>query len=228
MSAAASESTTSAAAPNRRAPGKPHPWLEPGVLLGALVPLAVLIARAARGTLGADPVAIALNQLGRLALVLLLCSLAATPLRHLFGVRWPQQIRRLLGLLAFFYASLHFGVYALVDQQLALAAIAEDVSKRPFIMAGFSALLLLVPLAATSTKAMIRRLGGARWRRLHRLVYVAGSLAVLHFVWRVKSDLTQPLAYAAVLLFLFAVRVRHALGSRSAASRLRSASGRST
>jgi sulfoxide reductase heme-binding subunit YedZ len=122
----------------------------------------------------------------------------------------------LLGLLAFFYACLHFGAYAVVDQQLALAAIAADVSKRPFIMAGFSALILLVPLAVTSTKAMIRRLGGARWRRLHRLVYVAGTLAVLHFTWRVKSDLSQPLGYAAVLAFLFAVRVRHALRARAA------------
>ena len=147
MTTAIGADTTTTATPARRAPRKPHPWLEPGVLLGALVPLAVLIARAARGTLGADPVAIALNQLGLLALVLLLATLAATPARHLLGVRWPQQIRRLLGLLAFFYACLHFCVYAVVDQQLALSTIVEDVSKRPFIMAGFSALLLLVPLA---------------------------------------------------------------------------------
>jgi sulfoxide reductase heme-binding subunit YedZ len=215
MTTATPATTPATAAPARRAPRKPHPWLEPGVLLGALVPLAVLSVRAATGSLGADPVAIALNQLGLLALVLLLACLAATPARLLLGVRWPQQIRRLLGLLAFFYACLHVGVYTVVDQQLALAAIAEDVSKRPFIMAGFSALLLLVPLAATSTKAMIRRLGGARWRRLHRLVYVAATLAVLHFIWRVKSDLSEPLAYAAVLLLLLLVRVRHALRTRA-------------
>ncbi len=187
------------------------PWLGPGVLIGALVPLALLATAALRGRLGADPVAIALNQLGLLALILLLASLAMTPIRILFGVSWPGRLRRTLGLLAFFYASLHVLVYVVVDQQIVLGAILEDIAERPFITVGFAAYVLLVPLALTSTQGMVRRLGGRRWRMLHRLVYLAAILALFHFVWRVKSDLTQPIAYAAVLLFLFAIRIRKAL-----------------
>jgi methionine sulfoxide reductase heme-binding subunit len=194
------------------------PWLSRGVLLGALAPLALLIANAARGTLGADPVAIALNQLGLLALIFLLASLTMTPLRIAFGVSWPGRIRRLLGLLAFFHASLHVLLYVVVDQQLGLRAILEDIAERPFITAGFAAFVLLIPLAATSTAAMVRRLGGPRWRRLHRLAYLAAILAVMHFVWRVKSDLTQPFAYAAVLGLLFAIRIRKFLYARFGSS----------
>jgi sulfoxide reductase heme-binding subunit YedZ len=174
-----------------------------------------LIADAVRGTLGADPVAIALNRLGMLALILLLGCLAATPLRLMFGVSWPLRIRRLLGLLAFFYASLHFLVYAWVDQGWAWSDIAEDVAKRPFITAGFLALLVLVPLAATSNARARRRLGPLRWQRLHRLVYVAAGLAVVHFFWRVKRDLTEPLMYAFVLGVLLWIRLRTRLSKRA-------------
>jgi methionine sulfoxide reductase heme-binding subunit len=195
-----------ASAVRSRAPSR-RPWLGPGLLLGALTPLAVTSASAARGTLGADPVAVALNRFGLLALILLVATLAATPLRLVFGIAWPVQNRRLLGLLAFFYATLHVLVYALVDQQLALAAIFEDITERPFITLGFAAYVLLIPLAATSTRAMVRRLGSARWRRLHRLVYLAGLLACVHFYFRVKSDAFEPLAYAAVLIVLLTLRV---------------------
>lgn len=188
-----------------------RPWLKPGVTIGALVPLALLIWRAAHGSLGADPVAIALNQLGLLALTLLWASLAMTPLRVTFGLTWPAQLRRLLGLLAFFYATLHFLLYLVIDQQLALAAILADIAERPFIQVGFLAWLLLVPLAITSTRKMVQRLGGVRWRRLHQLVYLVAILATFHFVWRVKSDLTQPFAYAAVLALLFYMRIRQAV-----------------
>jgi methionine sulfoxide reductase heme-binding subunit len=183
------------------------PWLKPGVLIGALVPLAVLVRSALRHALGADPIAIALNRLGLLALVLLLASLAATPLKLLFGVTWPIRIRKLLGLLAFFYACLHFSLYAVIDQGLALPAITKDVTERKFITVGFTALVLLVPLAITSTSGMLKRLGAARWKRLHRLVYLAAPLAAVHFVWRVKKDLTQPLCYAIVLALLLGVRL---------------------
>jgi methionine sulfoxide reductase heme-binding subunit len=184
-----------------------YPWLSPGVWVGALVPVLQLGFEAARGKLGADPVAISLNRLGLTALILLLASLSATPLRLVFAINWPMRLRRQLGLLAFFYASLHFLVYACVDQGLALSAIASDVAERKFISVGFAAFVLLIPLAITSTARMRKRLGGARWQRLHRLVYAAGLLACLHFVWRVKRDLSQPLMYAALLGVLLLVRV---------------------
>jgi methionine sulfoxide reductase heme-binding subunit len=185
-----------------------QPWLKPGVLIGGLAPLALLVARAVRHTLGADPVAIALNQLGLLALIFLLASLAATPLKLLFGLTWGLRIRRMLGLFAFFYASLHVATYVCVDQGFDLGAILADVTERKFITAGFGAYVLLVPLAATSTQAMLKRLGARRWRRLHKLAYVSAVLAATHFVWRVKLDLSQPAAYALVLALLFAIRLR--------------------
>lgn len=190
------------------APIKPrYTWLQPGVLAGALIPLVLLVVDALRGTIGADPVAISLNRLGLLALILLLASMAASPLRLVFHINWPMRLRRLLGLLAFLYASLHFLLYAVVDQGLDVRAIIADVTERKFITAGFAALLILTPLALTSTARMRKRLGAVRWQRLHRGVYLAGALASVHFVWRVKKDLTQPLWYAAVLGVLLAVRV---------------------
>jgi sulfoxide reductase heme-binding subunit YedZ len=183
-----------------------YTWLQPGVLVGALIPLALLMVDALRGTLGADPVAISLNRLGLLALILLLASMSASPLRLVFHINWPMRLRRLLGLLAFFYASLHFLLYAVIDQGLDVRAIIADVTERKFITAGFAALLILLPLALTSTARMRKRLGAARWQRLHRGVYLAGALASVHFVWRVKKDLTQPLCYAAVLALLLAIR----------------------
>jgi sulfoxide reductase heme-binding subunit YedZ len=182
------------------------PWLKPGIWIGALTPLALLIARASAGTLGADPIAIALNQLGLLALIFLLASLAATPLKLRYGILWPIRIRRLLGLFAFFYASLHVLLYAVIDQGLSLGAILKDITERKFITVGFTAFLLLIPLAITSTSGMLKRLGARRWKRLHQLVYLAGLLASLHFIWRVKRDLTEPLSYALVLVGLLLVR----------------------
>jgi sulfoxide reductase heme-binding subunit YedZ len=194
-----------------------HPWLVPSVVIGALVPLAVLLHRLGDHTLGADPIAIALNWLGILALALLLASLAATPARLLFGVAWPLRLRRPLGLLAFLYASLHALLYVVVDQGLAFDAILEDVAERPFIAFGAAAFALLVPLAATSTNAMRKRLGNARWTALHWLVYPASLLAVGHFLQRVKLDLTEPLLYGLVLLALLAVRLRQRARKRAAA-----------
>src|SRR5262249_4183906 len=153
----------------------PLSWLTDGVLVGALVPLAVLLYRAAKGTLGADPVEIALNQLGLLALVLLVASLACTPVKILFGVTWPIRIRKRLRLLRFLYASLHLLSYVGIDQLGHPLAIVRDVVERPFILVGVLAFSLLVPLAATSTPRMLKRLGAARWKRLHRLAYVAAS-----------------------------------------------------
>jgi sulfoxide reductase heme-binding subunit YedZ len=196
--------TTAAASVN---PARRFVWLKPGITVGALLPLALLIDDAVRGRLGADPIAIALNKLGLLALILLLACLAATPLRLVFGVAWPIRVRKLLGLLAFFYASLHFLLYAVIDQGLALRAILADVVERKFISVGFVAFVLLVPLALTSTAKMLKRIGAVRWKRLHRLVYLSGLLACVHFVLRVKRDVSQPTLYAIVLFVLLAIRL---------------------
>ncbi|MCA1644476.1 MAG: sulfoxide reductase heme-binding subunit YedZ [Chloroflexi bacterium] len=183
------------------------PWLKPGIFIGALAPLVVMVLEAIQGTMGPNPIAEIENVLGLAALVLLLASLACTPARHVFGWTWPARVRRLLGLYAFFYVGLHFLVYVLVDQSLDAGRIVEDIVKRPFITVGFAALVLLIPLALTSTTASIRRLGFKRWTLLHQLAYVAGVLAVIHFFWRVKIDVNQPLIYAGILAALLVIRV---------------------
>jgi len=196
----------------------PHPWLKPAVLVGGLYPAVLLALQFARGALGANPIERVLNQTGLLALILLVASLACTPLKVVSGWTWPIRLRKLLGLLGFTYAVLHFLTYAVLDQGLALGVILEDIAKRPFITVGFMALVLLVPLAVTSTNRMVRRMGFPAWQRLHRLAYVAASLGVVHFVWRVKKDLTEPLIYGCVLVLLFAIRVAEAVRKRRARS----------
>lgn len=190
----------------------PDVWLKPGVLVGALVPLFAIGLRAVRGTLGANPVADVLNQLGLLALVFLLASLAATPLKQLLGLTWPVRIRRLLGLLAFFYATLHLLTYVAIDRFGELSTLLEDLLARPFIAVGFLAWLLLLPLALTSTRGSIKRLGFRGWKRLHQLSYLAGLLAVVHFALRVKIDLGEPLTYGAILAALLGLRLFGWLG----------------
>ena len=198
---------------------EPFAWLKPGIFLGGLIPLAAILVRASRAELSADPIAEVMNELGLTALVFLVASLACTPARRLFGWTWPPRVRRELGLFAFFYASLHFLTYLLLDQALDFQAVFLDIVERPFITVGFAALVLMVPLALTSTTASIRRLGYQRWIRLHQLVYVAGALAVLHFIWRVKLDVTQPLIYAAIFGTLIALRLAWWLWKRSAGRR---------
>lgn len=186
---------------------RPLPWLGPALLVGALFPGVVILWRAATGTLGADPIAEVLNRSGLLALVLLLGSLACTPLRLVSRWTWPARVRRLLGLLAFGYACLHVGTWAGPDRLLDASAIFEDLTERPFIIAGAVAFGLLLPLAATSTKGSVRRLGFKRWQALHRLVYVAAAAACLHFFWRVKADKSEPLLYAGLLVLLIGIRL---------------------
>lgn len=181
--------------------------MKPAVFAGALAPLGLLLVQAARGDLGPNPVAEVLNRLGLTALLLLLGSLACTPLRETLGWSWPIALRRMLGLFAFFYACLHFATYAVLDQGLRATAIFADVTKRKFIFLGFAAFVLLIPLAATSTAAAVRRLGFPRWKRLHRLAYVCGALGVVHFWLRVKKDAREPAIYAAVLAVLLLTRV---------------------
>lgn len=185
----------------------PLPWLQPGIFIGALAPLISIALRASNGELNADPIAQVENELGLTALIFLVASLACTPARRLWGWTWPTRIRRELGLFAFFYAVLHFLTYLAVDQGYDWPTILDDITKRPFITVGFLALVLLTPLAFTSTTASIRRLGFRRWQRLHQLAYLAGVLAVVHFIWRVKIDLSQPFIYAAILGALLLVRL---------------------
>lgn len=199
--------------------GPPQPWLKPAVLTGALVPLLDVLFGAATGGLGPNAISEALNRLGLVALVLLIAGLTLTPLRLLFGWTWPGRIRRWVGNLAFTYALLHLLTYALVDQGLDLRAISEDVTQRPFILIGSVAFVLLIPLAVTSTDAMVKRLGYLRWKRLHRLAYVATGLGALHFFLKVKADVTEPVIYAAVIASLFAIRGLEVL--RSARARRR-------
>ena len=173
----------------------------------ALLPLLLLLYRAATDGLGPNPISYATNLLGDTTLRLLLASLTATPLRLLFGLSWPVSVRRLLGLFAFFYACLHFTVWVAIDHFFDWTQMIADVVKRPYITVGMAAITLLVPLAATSTAGMIKRLGAKRWRRLHRLVYVIGVLAVMHYLWLAKKGVTDPYYYAGALALLLGVRL---------------------
>jgi sulfoxide reductase heme-binding subunit YedZ len=181
----------------------------------ALLPLAWMLRDAFGDGLGADPVAELTHRTGDWALRLLLACLAMTPLRRVLRRPWPLRFRRLLGLYAFFYASLHLSVYVVLDLNGYWAQVLTDLAKRPFITVGFAAWLLMLPLAITSTRGWMRRLG-RRWGQLHRAVYVAAGLGVLHYFWLVKADLREPLAYAAVLALLLGFRVVAAWRARAA------------
>jgi methionine sulfoxide reductase heme-binding subunit len=186
--------------------------LKAAVWVVALLPVADLLVRAVTGgDFTANPIDFVTRRLGDWTLRLLLASLAVTPLRLLTGWGWPALLRRLLGLLAFFYAALHFGVWLVLDHFFDWPEMAADIVKRPYITVGMAALLLLVPLAATSTAGMIKRLGARTWRRLHRLVYACAVLAILHFVWLAKVGRIEPAVYAAILAVLLGVRAVDAL-----------------
>jgi sulfoxide reductase heme-binding subunit YedZ len=157
--------------------------------------------------LGANPIQTITHHTGDWSLRFLLITLSITPLRRLSGWNWLLRFRRMLGLFAFLYASLHFGTYLVLDQFFDFQAIAEDIIKRPYITVGFAAFLLLIPLAVTSTNAMVKRLGGRNWQRLHRLVYLIAILGVLHYLWLVKGDFLKPLNYAGILAILFSYRI---------------------
>ncbi|MGA9163231.1 MAG: protein-methionine-sulfoxide reductase heme-binding subunit MsrQ [Thiobacillus sp.] len=171
-----------------------------------LLPLARLIYLGGSGGLGANPIEFITHSTGTWTLVGLMVTLSVTPLRRLSGRADLIRYRRMLGLFSFFYACLHFVTYVWLDQFFDPAAIARDIMKRPFITAGFAAFVLLVPLAVTSSHAMMRRLG-RRWQQLHRLVYVIALLGVIHYLWLVKKDMTEPLIYGGVLVLLLVIRL---------------------
>jgi sulfoxide reductase heme-binding subunit YedZ len=188
--------------------------LKAGAWVACLLPLAFLGLWAWRGDLTANPISFLTNWLGDWALRLLLASLALTPLRLAFGIGWQMPLRRLLGLFAFFYASLHVTVWLAVDHFFDWRQMGTDIAKRPYITVGMAALLCLVPLAATSTARAVRRLGAPVWRRLHRLAYGAAILACLHFLWLAKVGRTEQYAYAALLALLLGVRLWYAARRR--------------
>lgn len=184
------------------------------VFLLACFPLVRLVILAINSQLGANPVEFITHSTGTWTLAGLMLTLSVTPLRQLTGYAHLLRIRRMLGLFTFFYATLHFITYIWLDQFFDLHAIIKDVYKRPFITVGFLAYLLLIPLAVTSSNAMIRRLGAKRWQSLHRLVYAIAILGVIHYWWLVKKDIRQPLIYAGILTVLLGWRVirrQHAL-----------------
>lgn len=173
----------------------------------ALVPLARLLVGVPLDWLGVNPIELITRSTGTWTLVFVLATLAITPLRHLSGWHWLIRMRRMLGLFAFFYASLHLTTYLWLDQFFDFAEMVKDIVKRPFITIGFTAFVLMLPLAMTSSNAMVRHLGGRRWQQLHRLVYAIAVCGVIHYWWLVKRDITQPLIYAVVLALLLGARL---------------------
>ena len=195
--------------PNRQQLG----LIKAGLFLLALIPLARLLWLGMHDDLGANPIEFIERSTGTWALVILLVTLSFTPLRLLTGTAWPVQLRRMAGLFMFFYACLHITTYVWLDHWFDWQEIAKDIIKHPYVLVGFAAFVLSVPLALTSSNAMIKRLR-QRWKTLHRLVYLVAIFAVLHFWWLVKKDITEPMLYALVLAALLAIRLVFSLRKR--------------
>jgi len=184
-------------------------WIfKPAVFVVCLAPMAWLVWDIFAGNLSANPIEDIRNRTGIWTLRFLMITLSVTPLRRIIGWSSLIRFRRMLGLFAFFYAFVHFITYIWLDQAFAWDEIVKDmISKRPFILSGVASFVLLIPLAITSTKKWIGRLGGKRWQMIHRLIYLSAGLGVLHYYWRVKLDVARPLAYGAVLAVLLGLRV---------------------
>ncbi len=176
------------------------------VFLLCLAPLSLLVWKAFQQDLGANPVDVITRSTGKWTLVFLLITLAVAPLRKLAQFPWLIRFRRMLGLFAFFYGCLHLTTYVWLDKFFDVHAMLHDIAKRKFITAGMTGWVLMLPLAITSTTGWIRRMGGKRWQRLHRLIYLSALAGVVHFVWLVKADLRRPLAYGSVLAVLLLYR----------------------
>ena len=188
--------------------------LKVGVFGACLSPIVILAWQALTDNLGANPIDEITDQTGIWTLRFLLITLAVTPARRLAGWNRLIRFRRMLGLFAFFYGSLHFMTYLWLDQFFAIEEIIADVMERPFITVGFASFVLLIPLAITSTTAMIKRLGGKWWQRLHRLVYAIAIGGVVHYLWLVKADIQQPVIYGTILGGLLAYRLWDTYGRR--------------
>jgi sulfoxide reductase heme-binding subunit YedZ len=180
--------------------------LKTALFIACLIPLARLGWGLWNEQLGANPIEFITRSLGNWTLKFLLITLTVSPLRKLTGWHWLLRLRRMLGLFAFFYVVLHLSTYVWLDQFFDWQAILKDILKRPFITIGMSAFVLLLPLAATSNQAMIRRLGGKRWQQLHRSIYVIAIFGVVHYWWLVKKDVSLPALYAVLLAVLLGVR----------------------
>lgn len=191
--------------------------IKPAVFLACLIPFARLVYGALWGDLGANPVETITNTTGIWTLRLIVLTLAITPARWLTKWNTIIKFRRMVGLFAFFYGTLHFSTYFILDRSLRFDELWEDVMKRPYITMGFSAFVLMIPLALTSTSGWIRRLGGRRWNLLHRLIYVSAILAVIHYWWKVKLDTTNPRYYALIVGALLGVRIWRAIARRQTA-----------
>jgi len=193
-------------------------WIKAAVFAACLIPVARLVWLGFHNRLGANPIEYITHSTGWWTLAFLLITLSVTPLRRLLNLPWLLRLRRMLGLFAFFYVSLHFVTYIWLDQFFDWMEIVKDVGKRPFITVGFSAFVLLIPLALTSTNAMVKRLGARRWQLLHRLVYAIAILGVLHFWWLVKKDITEPFIFASLLALLLIIRLLYLLKQQRSAS----------
>ncbi len=186
--------------------------LKRAVFATCLLPLVVLALDAFRRGLGANPIAAIEHSTGRWALVFLLVTLSVTPLRKLTGYYWLLRLRRMFGLYAFFYVCLHVLAYVILDQFFDWAAMFNDIAMRPFMTVGFASFVMLIPLALTATNAMVQRLGSKRWQALHRLIYVIAIGSVLHYLWLVKLNKTQPDIYGGILAILLGFRIIVAMG----------------
>jgi sulfoxide reductase heme-binding subunit YedZ len=196
-------------------------WSKPFVFLACLIPLALLGWKAYSNALGANPIEVITHATGDWTLRFLLITLAITPIRKLTGQFWFIRYRRMFGLFAFFYATLHFLTYIWLDKFFDVHEMLHDVAKRRFITVGFTGFVLLIPLALTSTKGWIRRLGGKRWQALHRLIYFSAIAGVIHYWWLVKADVREPLKYGAILAVLLGYRIAVWAGPKPAAKPLR-------
>jgi sulfoxide reductase heme-binding subunit YedZ len=196
--------------------------VKPVLYLAAVLPFAWLVFALFTGLVMGDEVKFMQHVTGDTALTCLMLTLTVTPLRRLTGWNELIKVRRLIGLTAFWYACIHLSTYLVFDQSLSIDEIVKDIAKHPWVLVGFAGFLCLVPLAITSTTGWVRRLGGKRWQRLHRLVYVAAAAGVLHYFWLVKKDARAPLVYGAILLVLLGARVwlaRYRAKTRSAPAR---------
>jgi methionine sulfoxide reductase heme-binding subunit len=192
-------------------------YFKPVIFLACLAPLANLAWRGFHDELGANPIEAITHSTGTCTLVFLLITLSVTPLRKLTRQYWLINLRRMFGLFAFFYGCLHLTTYVWLDKFFDVHQMLADIAKRRFITAGLAGFVLMIPLALTSTKGWIRRLGGKRWQALHRLIYLSAAAGVIHYIWLVKADLRSPLRYAFVLLVLLGYRIVASIVSRTKA-----------